>query len=121
MTLKEEKYQYLIDDNRFFAKRLLDLGLSTKYYGYYFLIVMLDMMINKKVVVKSLTKQVYPEIARIFGLNMCSIERNMRNMINHTWDDRMKSKLKNIWFNNSKPSCRKFIFIVKAYLLIEIS
>ena len=68
---------------------------------------------------KSFYKDIYPVIALQYNKNNCSIERNIRHLINQHWLDGDKCLLHNIC-PGSKPSCCKFIYAIKNYLMEQI-
>ncbi len=93
MGAKEIKYSVILSENIFFVKMLRELGISSKYLGFYFLIDILDMLINKKMVVKSFSKEVYPIIAQKYNMKECTIERNIRNLIDKTWNQKIRCRV----------------------------
>ncbi len=120
MSVKDVKFSSVLNENIFFVKMLRELGISSRYLGFYFLIDILDMLINKKMVVKSFSKEVYPIIAQKYNMKECTIERNIRNLIDKSWSQKIKHKVKGLWFNQEKPTCCKFIYIVKNYIVMQI-
>lgn len=120
MNNKEIKFGAILSENIFIVKMLKSLGVSSRYLGFYFLVDILDMLINKKLIVKSFSKEIYPIIAKKYNTNECTIERNIRNLIDKTWNQNIKNKVKGLWFSQEKPTCCKFIYIIKSYIIMQI-
>ena len=116
MNSKEKRYYGVISCNLFFIKALDSIGLKNSYVGYYYLIEILNLLINEKVPACSFYKNVYPVIAIKFNKSACTVERNIRVLIDNCWDDKLKRVL-NCKFISKKPSCCKFINYVKNYIL----
>lgn len=121
MTAKELKYQANIDDKFYFVKKLNLLGIEKRYMGYFFLIEIMNILINEmpdRVV--SFSRQVYPLVAERYHVSVCSIERDIRNVIEKSWSFDMMTKLKVYYSNNQKPTCRDFIFMIKNYMVRQL-
>lgn len=120
MGTKQKKYGDIISSNKYFIKCLLDLGINNNYTGYFYLIFILDLLINEELVVKSFNKEIYPLVAIEFNKTTCTIERNIRNLIDKTWNN-VNKKLKDFWRAETKPTCQKFIYMIKNYILMQIT
>ena len=81
MVTKEKKYLGLVSDNIFFIKIFNDIGLKSSYIGYYYLIAIMDMLINKEFKAKSFCKNIYPVVAKLFNKSVCTVERDIRILI----------------------------------------
>ena len=121
MCLKTEKFTKKISKSYYIKKRVYDLGITDNYIGYYYLIDILDIIINKQKSIRCFSKEVYPNLAEKYNTNDCTIERNIRNIIKVNWEINLKHKLKNFWRDNSRPTCCKFIYIVKNYVLSDLA
>ena len=121
MSPKEIKYGGHISNKIFFVKQLDNLGIKKKYLGYYSLVELMDILINKDVDIKSFSKEVYPFIANKYGKTTCTIERNLRNVIQQCWCFELMEKLNCYYAENDKPTCREFVYLVKEYILKQIS
>ena len=119
MCRKYFRFGNLIQGNKFFINQLDEIGLKTCFTGYYYVVDILDIVINKGLKQKSFSKYVYPKIAEKYNTNECTVERNIRNLIAKNWNDDMQAKLK--WNNEQKPSCKKFVFIIKDYIMSKIT
>ncbi len=120
MYKNEDVYSKIVPKNYYFQKKLNEIGITKKYNGYYFLLEILEDLVNNSKTIKSYSREIYPEIARKYGKNECSIERDIRSIINVMWDKRLKEKLGRFWNESYRPSCCEFYNIMKDYLLEDI-
>lgn len=121
MTTKEKKYKPLLPNDYFYIKRIKELGITERYMGFYYIIEILDLMLNESVVVRSFSKEVYPNIAKKYNKQSSTIERNIRSLINKFWDENLRFALKDFYAKKQKPSCCEFIYVLKNYILKEIA
>lgn len=121
MSPKEMKYGKFIANKIFFVKQLDYLGIQKKYLGYYTLVELMDVLINNCLEFKSFSTDVYPYIANKYGKTVCTIERNIRNLIKQCWCFDLMEKLNCYYAENDKPTCREFVYLVKDYILKQIS
>lgn len=74
------------DDRTHVSNLLVSLGISTKLRGYTYLReAVLSVADNP---MQSITKELYPAIARQFGCNSAQVERSIRNAIQSAWSQR---------------------------------
>lgn len=118
MNPKQKRYNERIIENRFFSKMLDNLNIHKNYTGYFFMLDILDILINQKMQVKSFSRQVYPIIAKKYSKSECAIERNIRSLIDKCWNGFLQQKL-NVT-TNKKPTCCEFIKLVKNYIYKQI-
>ncbi len=116
MFTKEIKYGKNIETKIFFVKKLDELGISKKYLGYFLLVELMEILINQSRRVVSFSRDVYPQIANKFGKTVCTIERNIRNLIDKCWNIEMMEKLNVYYVEDEKPTCREFVYLVKNYV-----
>lgn len=97
---KEEKEMYLfptdqsIENTKLHTDQLertvirfvQKLGIRPNLTGYYFLIKAILMALNSPDLLKSLTKELYPQIAKDQGTNVRAVERNMRKAIESAYE-----------------------------------
>lgn len=85
-------------DNRTHVSNLLvSLGVSTKLRGYSYLReAILSIAVNP---MQSITKELYPSIARQFSCNSAQVERSIRNAIQSAWAQRCES----VWVQIFQP------------------
>lgn len=121
MSKKAEKCGSCLTANYYIYKKLEGLGLKKTYIAFYYLHDILNMLINQNMVVKSFSREVYPIIAVQYSKKPCTIERDIRNVINSFWDKQLKNKLNNFWVEDSPPTCHKFIYILKNYIIQDLA
>ncbi len=121
MSNTERKYVEVINSNLFIDKVLEGLGVDKSYIGYYFLLDIMNLLINHGMSVRSFSREVYPIIADKYNKNAISVERDIRNFIDKNWRDKMRSELVQFWSSQDKPTCCKFIFMLKSYILTKIA
>ena len=109
-------FQEKIADRKFYISRIEELGITNKYLGYYYVVDILDKLLQDGMEFNSFYKDIYPKVAKKFGRAECTIERNIRNMITQIWNKGLKEKLTKFWTKEEKPSCFKFIYILKNYI-----
>ena len=121
MCAKELKYGALLPNDYLFIKRVQEMGITPKYMGFYYIIEILDLLINESVLVRSFSKQVYPMLAKKYNKKECTIERNIRSVIDKLWQNKLKEKLMFLWLRETQPTCCEFIYILKNYIMTEFT
>ncbi len=119
MGLKSEQCSKIVSTNYFVKKRVLDIGISRKYIAYYYLVDILDYLINNDCEIRSFSREVYPELAKKYEKSDFTVERDIRNVIKLFWGT-IKQKLLTFWSADRRPSCCKFIVLLRDYILSEI-
>lgn len=115
-TPKNIRFQADAEKLIYFKLILERLGVKKKYIGYYFLLEVLDIIINGDVVIRNFQQQVYPCISEKMKVSLCTIERNIRNLIDKSWSYSMMERLGVYYPNGKKPACRQFVLLVKKYV-----
>ena len=100
----------------YFKMILNRLGVKKKYTGYYCLLDVLNIIINEKRAVKNFQREVYPSVSAKMQVSQCTIERNIRNLIDKCWSYSMMERLGVYYPEGRKPACRQFVFLVKRYI-----
>ena len=77
----------------YFKLILERLGVKKKYIGYYCLLSTLDIIINERGVVRNFQQEVYPFVSARMQVSQCTIERNIRNLIDKSWSYAMMERL----------------------------
>lgn len=119
MHTKEKRFGSLVNKSIYFANRLNEIGLSNKYTGYYYLIKILDIVVNGEIKVKSYSRQVYPSVALSFNTSVCTIERNIRSLIKNCWSDEIAKRLR--FKNVKRPTCCRLISLIVKNIFENIS
>lgn len=86
---KEEKemYQFPADQlEKTVIRFVRKLGIRPNLSGYHLLIKAILMALNSPDLLKSMTKELYPKIADDCGINVKSVERNMRKAIDSAYE-----------------------------------
>ena len=120
MSPKEMKYKDNVAGNIFFLKQLDNLGIDRKYTGFYLLVEIMQVLINEEKRIKSFSKQVYPKIAEKYGKTNCTVERNIRNLIEHCWCKEMMIQLNTFFPEGKRPTCGEFVYLIKNYIKEQI-
>ena len=121
MSTKEMKYGKNVENNIYFIKQLDNLGIDRKYTGYYLLVEIMQVLINEEKSIKSFSRELYPQIARKYHKTDCTIERNIRSLIDKCWNKDMMIKLNVFYLEDFKPTCRTFVYLIKDYILKQIN
>ena len=111
------KYGDVVAENLFIATKLDELGVASNYIGYYYLIDIFEITINGQREVKSYSREIFPIVSQRFSKTTCTVERNIRVLINKCWNEEMSKKLKYFYKENLKPTCCQFIALIKNYIL----
>ena len=120
MTTKERLYGHMISDKVYFSKQLDYLGISRNYTGYFMLVDILSIIIGRDERVESFSSEIYPIVAKKYNKSECTIERNIRNLIDKCWSEEMMKQLNVFNPMMIKPTCRDFIFYVKNFIVRQI-
>ena len=100
MNTKNEKYGNFISEKYFIKKCVKKCGVSQNYTAHYFLVDIIDLLVNENLKVKSFSREVYPMLAQKYNKKDCTIERNIRNAIDICWqnkDEEDKPTVKNLF------------------------
>lgn len=108
-SAKEQRLRPFIKDNAYFTKRLQDVvGPNPLKTGFYFVVSIVDLIVNNELKVKSFSKEIYPIIAEKYNVNVSCIERDIRTLIEKSWGPRMQLILCPYGLPNKRPTCREF-------------
>ena len=81
----------------------------------------MEFLINQEIETKSFSKEVYPKIAMKYGKTACTVERNIRSLIDKCWCCELMEKLNVYYADGEKPTCRAFVYLVKNYICNKIT
>ena len=112
-TRHEEK----VKDCVYIMQKLNEFGLYKKSVGLFYLIKILDYIMNEERDIVSFQEDVYPFIAEFFGVDERTIERNIRNFIMIVCRDCNNVEIVN---NLQGLSCCKFIYKIKDMISLSI-
>lgn len=105
----------------FFNYSLKKLGMKENCIGYFYVIEILKELINKDRNVRSFSREIYPIVAERYNRSESTVERDIRTCISKQWENNLKDKLSKYWVKDRAPSCRQFIFILKRFIMEQIS
>lgn len=120
MCKTTEECSLILTDCYFFKAALKKLGLKGNCIGYFYILEVLKILINDGKEVHSFSREVYPIVAEKYKRGDITVERDIRTCISKQWDN-IKDKLTDIWNSEELPSCRQFIFILKRYIMKQIT
>ena len=104
----------------------LSIGIPAHIKGYQFLKEAIKLVIKKPEIINSITKQLYPSIARNFETSPSTVERAIRHAIEVAWNRGRIENLNtifgyNIYTKNDKPTNGEFIALIADRLMLEES
>ena len=104
----------------------LSIGIPAHIKGYQFLKEAIKLVIKKPEIINSITKQLYPPIARNFETSPSKVERAIRHAIEVAWNRGRIENLNtifgyNIYTKNDKPTNGEFIALIADRLMLEES
>ena len=104
----------------------LSIGIPAHIKGYQFLKEAIKLVIKKPEIINSITKQLYPSIARNFETSPSKVERAIRHAIEVAWNRGRIENLNtifgyNTYTKNDKPTNGEFIALIADRLMLEES
>lgn len=102
----------------------ITVGIPAHIRGYHFLREAIKMAVGEPEVVSSITKRLYPNIAKKFNTSASKVERAIRHAIEVAWNRGKIENINNIfgirvYSSNEKPTNGEFIALVADKMLIE--
>ena len=106
------------------ANIFISVGIPAHIKGYQFLREAIKMAVDEPEIINSITKRLYPSIAKKFDTTPSKVERAIRHAIEVAWN---RGKIENInqifgikvYSSNEKPTNGEFIALVADKMLIE--
>ena len=101
-------------------RMLLKLGATPRYIGFDYLIYAVTLSLNNRQYLLSVTKELYPTVAKHYHTTIYSVERDIRTVITAIWK-RNPNYLQTIagYPLEKKPSVGEFIAILREYLMLN--
>lgn len=100
---------------------MLQLGVPAHLRGYYYIREAIMMTICDSEVVSSVTKLLYPQVARKFKTTVAKVERAIRNAIEISWARNPDEIVKKYgYIGKSRPTNSEFISLVADRLSLEM-
>lgn len=94
------------------------LGIGATYRGYRYLSSGIALCLQDENYLLSVSKLLYPQIARMYCTTSSSVERDLRTVIKVCWERGNKEYLKKLAMHplDSRPTSGEFIDILVAYI-----
>lgn len=101
---------------------LKELGVSASLKGYYYLRYAIRALINDGSLIRAVTKELYPMIAKEFKTTPSRAERNIRHAIETGWKSMNEQFAKDVFsygvFQKGKPTNNEFLAEVADHIII---
>ena len=103
---------------RTIERLIRSLGIGATYRGYRYLCYGIDLCLSDEEYLLSISKLLYPTIAKEYNTTLSSVERDIRTVVQVCWEKGNKSLLQNIALQTmySKPTASDFFELVVAYI-----
>ncbi len=117
-------YRPLLGVDKKITDIFITVGIPAHIKGYHFLREAIKMAIDSPEIINSITKRLYPEVAKMFNTSASKVERAIRHAIEVAWN---KGRIENInslfgvrvYSGNEKPTNGEFIALVADKMLLE--
>lgn len=105
-------------DNKTIERLIRSLGIGATYRGYRYLCYGVSLCLQDEEYLLSISKLLYPKIAKEFNTTLSSVERDIRTVIQVCWDRGNKELLQDIALHPlcSRPTAGEFLDILVAYI-----
>ena len=96
---------------------LQELGVTANYMGYYHSSYAVSLAVRDREYLLSVTKSLYPEVARHYNTSATAVERNIRTVVSYVWNHSQGTLMEIARCRLSdKPTASQFIAILAAHL-----
>ena len=96
---------------------LLSLSVTGKYAGYRTTVAACELMSENDSLLLQLTKELYPRVAERCGCSVKSVERNIRTIILHCWNNRRERLCEIAGYDlPAPPSVSEFLGLLAGYI-----
>lgn len=105
-------------ENITIERLIRSLGIGATYRGYRYLCYAVSLCLQDEEYLLSISKLLYPKIAKEFNTTLSSVERDIRTVIQVCWDRGNKNLLQDIALHplSSRPTAGEFLDILVAYI-----
>lgn len=95
------------------------LGISTKYKGYRMLASAIEIAVENEEAILLVTKLIYPEVAKRFGVSGSNVDKNIRVAITAFWNNGNRDLYNKIvgYEVAQRPSNAEFIAAIASYII----
>ena len=101
------------------VRLLLQLGITPKYNGYWFILTALEIMDEKSGERLKITKDIYPEVARRHSTSVSNVDRSIRTVISISWQACRFSPMDKLFSPGECPSNYDFLSTLSSYLQLR--
>lgn len=114
---------------RFLDKRIMDIflsiGIPAHLQGYQYLKESVKMVISDPTIINSITKRLYPEVAKIYDTTACRVERGIRHALEVAYTKGRIVLLNELFGVNAltdaeKPTNSEFVALIADRLSLEV-
>lgn len=107
------------------TKIMLDMGVPAHLKGYHYLRTAIMMSVKDMEAVSSVTKLLYPEVAKMFHTTDQKVERAIRNAIEISWNRGNKDSIQSIFgysaeSGNARPTNSEYIARIADEIRLDI-
>lgn len=110
------------NNQRKITTMLMNIGIPVKSKGFEFVRRAITIAVNRPETLSSLTKKLYPEVAKSVGTTISCVERNIRYALCTAWNSGGAKRLKNAIniniYNAEKMTSGEFIAIITETILL---
>lgn len=105
-------------ETRTIERLIRRLGIGATYRGYRYLCYGISLCLTDEEYLLSISKLLYPMIAKEYNTTLSSVERDIRTVVQVCWDKGNKALLQDIALHPlcSRPTAGEFLDIVVAYI-----
>lgn len=105
-------------NNRMIERLIRSLGIGATYRGYRYLCYGVSLCLQDEEYLLSISKLLYPKIAKEFNTTLSSVERDIRTVIQVCWDRGNRELLQDIALHPlcGRPTSGEFLDILVAYI-----
>lgn len=100
------------------ASALRFLGARGNLFGFDYAIYMIGQVMDDPELLTLITKRLYPETGKYFGVTSCSVERNLRTLVHYCWKNSSPEAWQEISGRKmlTYPTNGQFLDMIVAYL-----
>lgn len=116
------KNEFSAEMEAFVSSVLLEIGMPVHLDGYKYLRTAILMSIENMEIVNSITKDIYPELAKRYNSTSTKIEHSIRHIIQTTWDHGKKDVMQRYFgyaVQTYRPTNSEFIAMIADHISIQ--
>lgn len=102
------------------SEMLKEIGVTANYAGYYQSLYAVLLAAEDRGYLLSVTKSLYPEVARRYNTSAAAVERNIRTVVTHVWNRSQEPLMELAGYRlRDKPTASQFIAILVSHIVSE--